>query len=129
MDEAGNIITAPDLAKMREDLFAVSVTDEETRNTIKEAYRKYNLLLEPHGAIAWKGIRKYSAMNRNSMKGQPLFVSLETAHPAKFKDEVEAVIGKGIPLPESLKLSMNKEKKSVKISKEYKDFKEFLLAR
>ncbi|HSN50353.1 MAG TPA: threonine synthase, partial [Bacteroidales bacterium] len=54
MDEAGNILKAPDLLKMRDDLFAVSVTDEETRTTIEEAYRKYNLLLEPHGAVAWR---------------------------------------------------------------------------
>ena len=45
---------------MRKDLFAVSVTDEETRETIAEIYRKYNILLEPHGAIAWKGIKEYS---------------------------------------------------------------------
>src|SRR5664280_1541852 len=89
MDELGNILKTPDLSKMRKDLFAVSVTDEETRKTIDEAYRKYNLLLEPHGAIAWKGIKDYSALNKGTNPGKPLCISLETAHPAKFPAELE----------------------------------------
>jgi threonine synthase len=102
MDESGNIVIAPDLERMHEDLFAVSVTDEETRITIDEAYRKYNLLLEPHGAIAWKGIREYSRLNKGSVAGKPLYVSLETAHPAKFPEELRKILDIEPSLPHSL---------------------------
>ena len=44
---------------MRNDIYAVSITDEETRQTIKEAYSQYKVLLEPHGAVAWAGLMKY----------------------------------------------------------------------
>jgi len=48
-------IQAPDLAAMRRDLFSSSVSDERTRETIQEVWTKYQLLLEPHGAVAWRG--------------------------------------------------------------------------
>jgi len=65
MDETGNVIKAPDLKSMREDLFPVSVTDEETRVTIADIYKQYNILLEPHGAIAWYGINEYLRFYKN----------------------------------------------------------------
>ena len=127
MDEAGNILTPPDLLKMREDLFAVSVTDEETRNTIEDAYRKYNLLLEPHGAIAWKGIREYSNLNRDSITGKPLFLSLETAHPAKFSDEIRQILNFEPELPVSLESLENKPEQFFSMENSYGSLKDFIL--
>ena len=102
MDETGVIVKVADMKKMREDLFAVSVTDEETRITIGELYRKYNILLEPHGAIAWQGIKEYFRFNVNCNSEKQLCISLETAHPAKFPDELRQIINVDPPLPESL---------------------------
>jgi threonine synthase len=127
MDETGNISKPPDLLKMREDLFAVSVTDEETRNTIEESYRKYNLLLEPHGAIAWRGIREYSNINRDSITGKPLFISLETAHPAKFSDEIREVLKFEPSLPVSLENLENKPEYFYPMENNYGSLKEFIL--
>jgi threonine synthase len=127
MDEAGNISKMPDLIKMREDLFAVSVTDEETRNTIEEAYRKYNLLLEPHGAIAWRGIREYSNINRDSIAGKPLFISLETAHPAKFSEEIREVLKFEPSLPVSLENLENKPEYFYKMENNYGALRDFIL--
>jgi threonine synthase len=127
MDEAGNILTPPDLSRMREDLFAISVTDEETRNTIEEAYRKYNLLLEPHGAIAWRGIREYSNLNRESITGKPLFISLETAHPAKFSDEIRRILNFEPDLPVSLISLENKPEHFYPMENSYGSLKDFIL--
>jgi threonine synthase len=127
MDEAGNILKLPDLIKMREDLFAISVTDEETRNTIEEAYRKYNLLLEPHGAIAWRGIREYSNLNRDSITGKPLFISLETAHPAKFSDEIREVLKFEPSLPVSLESLENKPEHIYHMENSYGALRDFIL--
>ena len=59
MDETGKIHQQPDLAAMRRDFFSSSVSDERTRATIKEVWTKYKLLLEPHGAVAWRGFQDW----------------------------------------------------------------------
>ena len=55
MDELGNLIEAPDMDAVRRDLFGVSVSDDATRATIVEAYRRHGTILEPHGAVGWAG--------------------------------------------------------------------------
>lgn len=127
MDEYGKITSTPDLKQMREDLFAVSVTDEETKNTIDEIYRRYNLLLEPHGAIAWKGLKEYAALNKISSHRKPLYVSLETAHPAKFPEEIKQILSIDPPLPASLVDLEQKPGHYVSLENNYTLLKEFIL--
>lgn len=90
MDEAGTIHKQPDFEAMRKDIFSTSVSDDETRATIVSAWRKYKLLLEPHGAVAWRGVEEYA-------NGEPIgdipVVALETAHPAKFPEEIQRCLG------------------------------------
>ncbi len=125
MNESGEIIHMPDMDRMRNDLYAVSITDEETRETIKEVYRKYKVLLEPHGAVAWKGTRDYSE-SVNS-EGKALYISLETAHPAKFGDELKAILGINSPLPPSLADLDEKKEKYFSIENRYELVKDFIL--
>ena len=61
MDEQGAILREPDMNRMRHDLCGISVTDYETRVTISEVFRNYGIVLEPHGAVAWRGIVEYFA--------------------------------------------------------------------
>ncbi len=100
MDETGMLHQPPDMARIRGDMWAVSIDDAETRQTIAETWRDHQALLEPHGAVGW------AALNRYFDSGQPapdaLAVSLETAHPAKFPDEVRALTGVEPDLPASL---------------------------
>ncbi len=98
MDETGHVSRQPDLAAMRKDLYAVSITDEETRQTIKEAYRQHRVLLEPHGAVAWAGLLKYL---KQCGDWSPC-VSLETADPAKFPEEIIRATGVNPPLPAAM---------------------------
>ena len=86
MDETGAIHRAPDLAAMRRDLFSSSVSDEQTRATIREVWSEHQLLLEPHGAVGWRGFLDYLAAE--PLTARPAVV-LETAHPAKFPEEIE----------------------------------------
>jgi threonine synthase len=125
MDETGSISSPPDLYRMRTDLFAISVTDKETRETIEEAYRKYNLLLEPHGAIAWKGIKEYSS--QNNITGKPLYISLETAHPAKFPEEMVRILNFSPTLPLSLTGLDKKQEKYFPLENSYDSLKELIL--
>jgi threonine synthase len=127
MNETGTIIKQPDMDQMREDLFAVSVTDEETRSTIDETFKKYNFLLEPHGAIAWKGLKEYSGINKRSMTGKSLSIALETAHPAKFPLELQQILNIYPPLPNSLSGLEMRPEDFVCMENNYGLLKDFIL--
>jgi threonine synthase len=127
MDESGRITKVPDLKQMREDFFAVSVTDEETRDTLGEVYRKYNILLEPHGAVAWKGVREYFRSDKVSKSGKQLCIALETAHPAKFPDELQQIINIDPVLPASLIGLDQKPERYVSMENNYESLKNFIL--
>ena len=99
-----------------------SISDDETKTTIKNVLAKENYLLDPHGAVAYIALKKYLE-NDNDSKG----IFLETAHPVKFYDVVEPVIQQSVPIPESVQLQINKEKKSTKISADSKLVKDFLM--
>lgn len=124
MDEKGNIGEPADMQRLRRDLFAVSVGDEETRRTIRAAYEKNRLLLEPHGAVGWAGLLKY--LQQAAPDAGRLCVSLETAHPAKFPEEIRAILGFDPPLPPSLRGIEDKEESSVAMANDYAKFKDFL---
>ena len=81
MDETGKIHQMPDLAAMRRDVFSTSISDDRTRDTIREVWNKYELLLEAHGAVAWRGFLDWLAIEP---MGDAPAVILETANPAKF---------------------------------------------
>lgn len=98
MDELGVVHRQPDLARMREDIFAVSVSDDETSETIAETYRNFGTILEPHGAVGWAGLLRYL---RDVEDWRPC-ISLETADPAKFPDEIVHLTGITPPLPPSM---------------------------
>jgi threonine synthase len=100
LDETGTLRRAPDLARMRRELYAVSISDAETRATIQQAYAVHRLLLEPHGAVGWAGLQRFLA-EHPSERETPA-VSVETAHPAKFPDEIRALLGFDPEVPPSL---------------------------
>jgi threonine synthase len=126
MDETGNITKAPDLKKMRQDMFAAEVTDEETRVVIEEVYKRYNILLEPHGAIAWKGIAEYIKSYKDCNSEKQLFISVETAHPAKFPEELKQIINITPPLPVSLAGIAEKAENYVEMENKFEPLKEFI---
>jgi len=127
MDESGKIIARPDLKRMREDLFGISITDDETRITIEEAYKRYDLLLEPHGAIAWRAIKGFSGFNKKSITGKPLCISLETAHPAKFPAEIHQILNFEPTLPDSLAGLEKLPEEYSKLENNYEMLKEFII--
>jgi threonine synthase len=127
MDETGNISKPPDITVMREDLFAVSISDEETRNTIEDVYRKYGILLEPHGAVAWKGTKTYSGLNKNPKPGKPLYISIETAHPAKFSEEIRQILNFEPLPPRSMEGLEQKPENYLTMDNNYGLLKDFIL--
>lgn len=127
MDEKGTIHQMPDMEKMREEIFSVSVSDEETEETIKTAWKKQKLLLEPHGAVGWKGMEKFLEKHPAYNNSKQLCVTLETAHPAKFPEKIRELLEFDPDLPTSLEGIEDKEEHFDKLDNKYCDFKEFLV--
>jgi len=143
MDETGRIHQMPDLAAMRRDLFSSSVSDERTRATIQEVWTKYELLLEPHGAVAWRGFLDWLESERFGVPasagsdrlkaelqtgGVPTVI-LETANPAKFPEEIEKTIGFSPDVPPAM-TAMNKLPEDFdRMGADYEKFRAYLLAR
>ncbi|MCP4663719.1 MAG: threonine synthase [bacterium] len=100
MDETGKLKKSPDMHAMRRDLYGISIDDEETVRTIASVYRNRGVMLEPHGAVGWAGLQRYLEAHPGAANLPA--ISLETAHPAKFPDQIREVTGVEPPLPESL---------------------------
>lgn len=125
MDEKGTILKKADMKLMKEEIWAVSINDEHTKETIKEAYTSHKLVLEPHGSVAWAGLQEY--LKSHGDDKEQLYVSLETAHPAKFPEQIIKLLGFDPELPPSLKGIEHKEEQYDKIGVEYSLFKEYLI--
>lgn len=122
MDETGQVARQPDLSAMREEIYAVSISDEETRQTIREAYSQYKVLLEPHGAVGWAGLVRYL---KEFGDWSPA-VSLETADPAKFPDEIVRLTGVNPSLPPAMASLDEKEEHYLEMDGSYASLKNYL---
>lgn len=127
MDEKGILSKQADLEMMRKELWAISITDEQTKETIIEAWKNHRLLLEPHGAVGWKCLQTYLEKHPETREKNPLCISLETAHPAKFPEEINRLLGFDPDLPPSLLGIEGNEEKYGNIDKDFESFKNFLL--
>ncbi len=126
MDETGKVHESPNIEKLKNEMYAVSISDLETRNTIKNVFDRHKILLEPHGAVGWAGLQHYINENPGEINSSQLTVTLETAHPAKFPKEISEILGIEPVLPLNLSNLDDKEEKMVMMNNSYKEFKEFL---
>ncbi len=107
--------------ELSQNLSAFSFTDEATRNAIRTIYETSGYVADPHGAVGYLGLKKY---RENHPEAYGIF--LETAHPVKFLEVVEEVIGRKLELPPQIRKVMSGEKKFIPISS-YQELKSFLL--
>ncbi|MDR0872032.1 MAG: threonine synthase [Prevotellaceae bacterium] len=105
---------------VKADIGGATYNDSQIAETLKTCYETTGYLLDPHGACG------YRALQEGLQKGET-GVFLETAHPAKFLETVEKIIGKKVEIPLPLQAFMKGTKQSVELSKEFADFKGFLL--
>lgn len=111
-----------DIEAIRSDISGARFGDEEIAETIRRCYRETGYLLDPHGACG------YGALEAGLKPGET-GVFLETAHPTKFLEKVEEITGEQFEIPERLQAFMRGTKQSEPLSKEFGDFKSFLLQR
>ena len=95
-------------------------SDEQIKETMRQCYSETGYVLDPHGACG------YRALQENLKPGE-VGVFCETAHPAKFKEKVDDILGIDIEIPARLRAFMEGEKQSVELSKDFADFKAYLM--
>ena len=101
------------------DVSGATFNDGQIAETIKAVSDKYGYICDPHGACGYRALEA----------GLKTGVFLETAHPAKFKSTVESIIGHEIEIPQKLAEFMKGTKQSMQMSKNFEDFKEYLMSR
>ncbi len=98
-----------------------SYSNAQIRDVVKNVYNETGYLCDPHGACGYEALNEY-------LKENQLGVFLETAHPAKFTETMEAIVGVGnVPMPAKLKEFMKGERRNIALSKDYSSFKNFLM--
>jgi threonine synthase len=102
---------------------SLSISNEETITAIRELYTRHHYLPDPHGAVGWLALDRWLSGHPGD-KG----IFLETAHPVKFYDTVEPIIGDKIPLPPAVAVLLDQQKESKKMGTKYSDLKDFLLS-
>jgi threonine synthase len=126
IDENGIMHKDPNLEEIKKDVCSYSINDVLTRETILRFYKKYKKIVEPHGAVGWAALQIYRNTYPEDNKYKS--ITLETADPAKFPDEIISLINATPKMPISLESIQNKDEypNPAEIN-EYKEFKDFLI--
>ncbi len=104
------------------EISGVSYNDEQIADTMRNCKKETGYLLDPHGACGYQALK-------DGLKEGEVGVFLETAHPAKFLDTVQDILGEKVEIPEKLQEFMKGEKQSEPMTKNFADFKAFLLSK
>lgn len=102
------------------DITGTTYSDDQIRETLLTVYQTTGYLLDPHGAVGYRALKEL-------LKEDETGIFLETAHPAKFTETVEDIVGKGnVPMPEKLQSFMKGKKLSIEFSSKYEQFRAYL---
>ena len=107
-------------AAICKELSGAAYTDEQIAACVKRVWNEEGYLLDPHGACG------YQSLVEGLQEGE-VGVFLETAHPAKFKDTIEQIIGEEIEIPQKLQEFMKGEKQSIQMAPTLEALKAYLM--
>ena len=102
------------------DISGATYKDEQIAETIKEVKAETGYVCDPHGACGYRALKE-------GLKTGEVGVFLETAHPAKFKDTVDRILNDNIEIPAKLQAFMKGTKQSIPMTKDFADFKQYLM--
>ena len=122
IDKEGIIHKKPDIKEMKKYLYSVAISDEETIKTIKDTYKKFKIIVEPHGAVGIAALRRYRKTSKKLLS-----ICLETADPAKFPEIIKKELGIRLNIPKDLRKINKRKEKSYYLQNNYEEFKEYLL--
>ena len=95
-------------------------SDEQIRQAMRQCYEETGYILDPHGACGYQALVE-------GLKPGEVGVFCETAHPAKFKEKVDDILGIDVDIPARLRAFMQGQKQSVPMTKDFADFKQYLM--
>lgn len=107
-------------ADIKADISGATYTDDRIREAMRQCYEATGYVLDPHGACGWRALKEL-------LQPGEVGVFLETAHPAKFKEKVDDILGTDIAIPERLQAFMRGKKQSVEMANDFDAFKSFLM--
>jgi len=107
---------------MKKLISGYAYTDKETEEAIIEIKNKYDYLIDPHGAVGYLALEAYQKQNPNTQG-----IVLETAHPAKFREDMDRIMDSPIDIPERLLRLNNKKKVATSLGTSYSEFHQWLL--
>ena len=111
-----------DWEAVKADISGATYSDGQIAETIRDVYGRTGYLCDPHGACGYRALAK-------GLRPGETGLFCETAHPAKFKDTVEDIIGAPVAIPEKLQAFMRGRKENVSLPNDYQAFKAFLTGR
>ena len=120
-NEGSYSLNKEELNKIKSDFCSSTVSDELTKQTLKNVYKQYQLLIDPHTATAFK------AAELNSSDEEMLILS--TAHPCKFSETVHQATGIEPKIPENIKNILNKKESYITLDNNLGAIKNYILER
>lgn len=109
---------------MKSRITGMAFSDDQTRAAIRTVKSLYDYEIDPHGAIGWLAAQKWRASHPGSAT-----ITLETAHPAKFLDVMEAELGPDcLEIPERLAILADREKVAISLPADKSAFQDWLRA-
>ncbi len=109
-----------DYSEVCKHISGATYTDEAIAVTMRQCFSATGYILDPHGACGYQALK-------DGLKDNEIGIFCETAHPAKFKETVEGIIESEVAIPERLAEFMKGTKQSIELSKEFADFKSYLM--
>ena len=110
-----------DHAAICADISGATYADSQIADTIRQVEATTGYVCDPHGACGFRALQE-------GLEPGETGIFLETAHPAKFKDTVDSILGKSIDIPAKLQAFMQGTKQSTPMTNHFADFKQYLLS-
>lgn len=107
---------------MREHISGYAFSDTETQKAMRTVRHTYNYIMDPHGAVGYLAWQAYHQANPDTTG-----IILETAHPAKFLEDVESILNEKIVIPQALLELSDKKKQAISMPTDYPAFRTWLL--
>jgi threonine synthase len=111
-----------DFSRLSEDIMGYAFSDEETQAAMREVFSSRQYVMDPHGAVAYLGLKKFGT----SHAGKYVGIFSETAHPAKFKEVVDETLKTSIKIPAELQKFLEHDKQTIEMSNSFEHFKSYL---
>ncbi len=111
---------------LRQKISGFAFDDEKTKDAIVDIYQRYAYITDPHAAVGYLALLEYLSTEDNT-PNETIGIVLETAHPSKFKEDMDRILGQEIPVPDRLSVLSQRTKQAYFLGNTYPEFKSWLI--